>query len=113
MHERGLIRKDIKRANTLVDLASGGVSLTEFGIALVLPHEHQAPAPPEVIARTLAYMAPEQTGRMNRSVDSCSDLYPMPNGPIRCNRICNVCHHRLSVNRARVGSVARSMQRNE
>src|ERR1700692_3284259 len=54
MHERGLIHKDIKPANILVDGASGGVWLTGFGIASRLPREHQAPAPPEVIAGTLA-----------------------------------------------------------
>jgi serine/threonine protein kinase len=77
VHERGLIHKDIKPANILVDEASGGVWLTGFGIASRLPREHQPPAPPEVIAGTLAYMAPEQTGRMNRSVDSRSDLYSL------------------------------------
>ncbi|MGA7803785.1 ATP-binding sensor histidine kinase [Bradyrhizobium sp.] len=77
IHERGLIHKDIKPANILVDAASGGVWLTGFGIASRLPRERQAPAPPEVIAGTLAYMAPEQTGRMNRSVDSRSDLYSL------------------------------------
>jgi serine/threonine protein kinase len=77
VHERGLIHKDIKPANILVDPASGGVWLTGFGIASRLPRERQAPAPPEVIAGTLAYMAPEQTGRMNRSVDCRSDLYAM------------------------------------
>src|ERR1700686_3942695 len=77
VHERGLIHKDIKPANILVDSASGGVWLTGFGIASRLPREHQAPAAPEVIAGTLAYMAPEQTGRMNRSIDSRSDLYAL------------------------------------
>jgi PAS domain S-box-containing protein len=77
VHARGLIHKDLKPANILVDTASGGVWLTGFGIASRLPREHQAPAPPEVIAGTLAYMAPEQTGRMNRSVDSRSDLYSL------------------------------------
>jgi PAS domain S-box-containing protein len=77
VHERGLIHKDIKPANILLDAASGGVWLTGFGIASRLPREHQAPASPEVIAGTLAYMAPEQTGRMNRSVDSRSDLYAL------------------------------------
>ena len=77
VHERGLIHKDIKPANILVDAARGGVWLTGFGIASRLPREHQAPAPPEMIAGTLAYMAPEQTGRMNRSVDSRSDLYAL------------------------------------
>src|SRR5712672_2469965 len=77
VHERGLIHKDIKPANILVDTASGGVWLTGFGIASRLPRERQIPAPPAVIAGTLAYMAPEQTGRMNRSVDSRSDLYAL------------------------------------
>src|SRR6201985_3855730 len=77
VHDRGLIHKDIKPANILVDSASGGVWLTGFGIASRMPRERQAPAPPEVIAGTLAYMAPEQTGRMNRSVDSRSDLYSL------------------------------------
>ena len=77
VHASGLIHKDIKPANILVDTASGSVWLTGFGIASRLHREHQAPAPPEVIAGTLAYMAPEQTGRMNRSVDSRSDLYAL------------------------------------
>ena len=60
----------------LVDDA-GNVWLTGFGIASQLPRERQAPAPPEIIAGTLAYMAPEQTGRMNRSIDTRSDLYSL------------------------------------
>ena len=75
VHERGLIHKDIKPANILFDRTSGGVWLTGFGIASRLPRERQHPEPPEEIAGTLAYMAPEQTGRMNRSIDSRSDLY--------------------------------------
>jgi len=77
MHVRGLIHKNIKPANILVHRASGGVWLTGFGIASRLPREHHTPAPPEVITGTLQYMAPEQTGRMNRSVDSRSDLYSL------------------------------------
>ena len=76
VHARGLIHKDIKPANVLVD-GAGNVWLTGFGIASRLPRESQAPAPPEVIAGTLAYMAPEQTGRMNRSIDARSDLYSL------------------------------------
>jgi PAS domain S-box-containing protein len=77
LHERGIIHKDVKPANILVDSATEKVWLTGFGIASRLPRERQTPAPPEVIAGTLAYMAPEQTGRMNRSVDSRSDLYAL------------------------------------
>jgi PAS domain S-box-containing protein len=75
LHQRGLIHKDIKPAHLLVDPASGAVRLCGFGIASWQPRERQPPAPPETIAGTLAYMAPEQTGRMNRSVDTRSDLY--------------------------------------
>jgi serine/threonine protein kinase len=77
LHQRGLIHKDIKPANILVNAATGAIWLTGFGIASQLPRERQSPEPPEVIAGTLAYMAPEQTGRMNRSIDSRSDLYSL------------------------------------
>jgi PAS domain S-box-containing protein len=75
VHERGLVHKDIKPANVLVDVSGSGVWLTGFGIASRVPRERPNPQAPEVIAGTLAYMAPEQTGRMNRSVDARSDLY--------------------------------------
>ena len=75
LHQRGLIHKDIKPAHILVDRTSGAVHLTGFGIASRLPRQRQAPDPPAMIAGTLAYMAPEQTGRMNRSIDARSDLY--------------------------------------
>src|SRR3954447_17978699 len=77
LHQRGLIHKDIKPANIVVDCADGHVRLTGFGIASRLSRERQAPKPPETIAGTLAYMAPEQTGRMNRSIDARSDLYAL------------------------------------
>ncbi|MGF6542033.1 serine/threonine protein kinase [Paraburkholderia youngii] len=76
-HQRGLIHKDIKPAHILVNDATGEVRLTGFGIASRLPRERQSPEHPELIAGTLAYMAPEQTGRMNRSIDSRSDLYAL------------------------------------
>ena len=75
-HRRGLTHKDLKPENVLVDEA-GHVWLTGFGIASLLPHERQSLAPPEIIAGTFAYMSPEQTGRMNRSVDIRSDLYSL------------------------------------
>ena len=78
MHQRGLIHKDIKPANILVTQSGEEeLRLTGFGVASRLRRERQPPGPPEVIAGTLAYMAPEQTGRMNRSVESRSDLYSL------------------------------------
>src|SRR6266700_1026486 len=77
LHRRGLLHKDIKPANIMVNCADGQVRLTGFGISSRVPRERQAPEAPETIAGTLAYMAPEQTGRMNRSIDSRSDLYAL------------------------------------
>ena len=77
LHGRELIHKDVKPANVLVNSLTGQVRLMGFGIASRLPRERQTPEPPEFIAGTLPYMAPEQTGRMNRSIDSRSDLYAL------------------------------------
>jgi PAS domain S-box-containing protein len=76
-HERGLVHRDIKPANILTDVATGRAWLTGFGLASRLPRERRPADPPLVIEGTLAYMSPEQTGRMNRSVDARSDLYSL------------------------------------
>jgi PAS domain S-box-containing protein len=76
VHQHRLIHKDFKPENVIVDDA-GHVWLTGFGIASRLPRERQSPAAPETVAGTLAYMSPEQTGRMNRSIDTRSDLYSL------------------------------------
>ncbi|MBR1159682.1 trifunctional serine/threonine-protein kinase/ATP-binding protein/sensor histidine kinase [Bradyrhizobium elkanii] len=77
MHQRGLVHKNIKPAHIMLNCADGAVRLTGFGIASRLPRERPASEPPEFITGTPAYMAPEQTGRMNRSIDSRSDLYAL------------------------------------
>jgi len=77
LHQRSLVHKDVKPANILVNHETGEIRLTGFGLASRLPRERQAPESPEFIAGTLAYIAPEQTGRMNRSIDSRSDLYAL------------------------------------
>lgn len=77
LHAGGLVHKDLKPSNIFADETTGAVWLTGFGITSPLVRERQVPEPPEVIAGTLAYMAPEQTGRMNRSIDSRSDLYSL------------------------------------
>ena len=77
LHGRGLIHKDIKPSNVLVSSVTGQCWLMGFGFASRVPRERQFPEPSELIAGTLAYMAPEQTGRMNRSIDSRCDLYSL------------------------------------
>jgi PAS domain S-box-containing protein len=77
LHQCVFVHKDIKSANIFVNIPTGEAWLSGFGLASRLPRERQSPEPPEFIAGTLAYMAPEQTGRMNRSIDSRSDLYSL------------------------------------
>jgi predicted ATPase/signal transduction histidine kinase len=77
LHERGFIHKDIRPDNIFVHQESGKVWLTGFGIASHRSLEHQAPESRETSAGMLAYMAPERTGRVNRTVDSRTDLYSL------------------------------------
>ena len=75
-HLAGLIHRNITPENILIEHASGAAWLTGFAFASLQSSEDTS-GPPDVIAGTLAYMAPEQTGRMNRAVDLRSDLYSL------------------------------------
>ncbi|MGM4954213.1 trifunctional serine/threonine-protein kinase/ATP-binding protein/sensor histidine kinase [Bradyrhizobium barranii] len=77
LHRHGLVHKDLKPAHILVNCPDEQVRLTGFGLASRLSRERVPPEPAEFIAGSLPYMAPEQTGRMNRSVDCRSDLYSL------------------------------------
>ncbi|BAE50751.1 AAA family ATPase [Paramagnetospirillum magneticum] len=77
VHVKGLIHKDITPSNILIDEAGATVTFTGFGAASQLRREQRHNQGAESVCGTFAYMAPEQTGRMNRSVDSRSDLYSL------------------------------------
>ncbi|NEP01037.1 MAG: AAA family ATPase [Symploca sp. SIO2E9] len=77
LYAHNIIHKDIKPANILIDPETLKVKLIDFSIASVLPHEFQAPQNPNVLEGTLAYMSPEQTGRMNRGIDYRCDFYSL------------------------------------
>ena len=76
VHRQHIVHKDINPSNVLVDSA-GAVTLIDFNIST--PHaEELAPVShPARLEGTLAYISPEQTGRMNRPVDYRSDLYSL------------------------------------
>jgi predicted ATPase/signal transduction histidine kinase len=72
-----VIHKDIKPANILIDPTTQQIELIDFSISSRLPQETQELKNANMLAGTLAYMAPEQTGRMNRGIDYRSDFYTL------------------------------------
>ncbi|MHC5936338.1 trifunctional serine/threonine-protein kinase/ATP-binding protein/sensor histidine kinase [Nostoc sp.] len=72
-----IIHKDIKLANILINPETKEVKLIDFSIASLLPRETQILMSPNVLEGTLAYLSPEQTGRMNRGIDYRTDFYSL------------------------------------
>ncbi|MEG4287256.1 ATP-binding sensor histidine kinase [Microcoleus sp. A006_D1] len=77
LHEQHIIHKDIKPSNIIVNVETGDVKIADFAIASLLPGENPAVSHPNLLEGTLAYMSPEQTGRMNRAIDYLSDFYSL------------------------------------
>ncbi|HSF72791.1 MAG TPA: serine/threonine-protein kinase, partial [Microcoleus sp.] len=77
LHEHHIIHKDIKPSNIIVNIETGDVKIADFAIASLLPGENPAPSHPHLLEGTLAYMSPEQTGRMNRAIDYRTDFYSL------------------------------------
>ncbi|WP_449419271.1 trifunctional serine/threonine-protein kinase/ATP-binding protein/sensor histidine kinase [Phormidium nigroviride] len=77
LYKNRVIHKDIKPANILINPNTKQIKLIDFSIASLLPRETQEIQNPNILEGTLAYISPEQTGRMNRGIDYRSDFYSL------------------------------------
>ncbi|MEG3919597.1 AAA family ATPase [Microcoleus sp. T3_A4] len=77
LYRNRVIHKDIKPANVLIHPKTKQIKLIDFSIASLLPRETQEIQNPNVLEGTLAYISPEQTGRMNRGIDYRTDFYSL------------------------------------
>ncbi|WP_414581944.1 AAA family ATPase [Scytonema sp. PCC 10023] len=77
LHQHNILHKDIKPHNILFNAKTGNVEIIDFSISSRLSSENQTANNPNLLEGTLAYMSPEQTGRMNRSIDYRSDFYSL------------------------------------
>lgn len=77
LHDRHIIHKNLTPEHVFVELELWTTQLCGFGIAARLSHETPQTGSPATLEGTLAYISPEQSGRMNRTVDRRSDLYSL------------------------------------
>lgn len=77
VHQQHIIHKDINPSNIVLNPETGQLKLIDFGISTRLSRENPTLRNPKVLEGTLAYMSPEQTGRMNRAIDYRSDFYSL------------------------------------
>lgn len=77
LHRANVIHKDLNPANIVINRDDGTVKIIDFGIATTVPREHSHFAGPADLEGTLAYVSPEQTGRMNRRIDYRTDFYSL------------------------------------
>ncbi|MCK5055454.1 MAG: AAA family ATPase [Candidatus Aminicenantes bacterium] len=77
IHHSNVIHKDINPYNILINPETKEVKVTDFSISTFLKREAQDALEPEVLKGTLSYISPEQTGRMNRSIDYRTDFYSL------------------------------------
>ncbi|MEM9925566.1 MAG: serine/threonine-protein kinase PknK, partial [Cyanobacteria bacterium P01_D01_bin.50] len=77
LYRHRIIHKDIKPDNILINPNTQEVKITDFSIASIIPREVQFLTNPNLLEGTLAYISPEQTGRMNRGIDYRTDYYSL------------------------------------
>jgi len=86
IHAANIIHKNINPANIVINHETGELKIIDFGISSTLSREEPAVKNPNILEGTLAYISPEQTGRMNRVLDYRTDFYSL--GVILYELIC-------------------------
>ncbi|TGK15231.1 GAF domain-containing protein [Leptospira fluminis] len=77
IHTKKIIHKDIKPENIIYNREENEVRVIDFGISTRLTKEETSWSSPNILEGSIQYVSPEQTGRMNRSVDYRSDFYSL------------------------------------
>jgi len=77
VHQCQIIHKDINPSNLVLNPTTGQIELIDFGISTLLSRENPTLRNPHQLEGTLAYISPEQTGRMNREIDRRTDFYSL------------------------------------
>jgi diguanylate cyclase (GGDEF)-like protein len=77
LHSQNIIHKDINPANIVFNLETGALKLIDLGISTQLGRENPILESPNALEGTPPYLSPEQTGRMNRTLDYRTDFYSL------------------------------------
>ncbi|MEG5032472.1 AAA family ATPase [Microcoleus sp. AT3-D2] len=77
IHSANIIHKDINPSNIVYNAETEQLKIIDFGISTQLSRETPTIKNPNILEGTLAYISPEQTGRMNRSLDYRTDFYSL------------------------------------
>ncbi|MEM8640075.1 MAG: AAA family ATPase [Cyanobacteria bacterium P01_G01_bin.54] len=77
VHARNIIHKDINPENIVINPKTQELKIIDFGISTQLNRENTTLKNPNILEGTLAYISPEQTGRMNRGLDYRTDFYSL------------------------------------
>jgi PAS domain S-box-containing protein len=77
IHAAGILHRDLRPNSILVNANAVIAKITNFHLALGLSRELPLVGSPRALEGTLPYLSPEQTGRMNRTVDHRSDIYSL------------------------------------
>ncbi len=77
IHAKSIIHKDVNPSNIVANPETGQLKIIDFGLSTIFSRENTTPKSPHILEGTLAYISPEQTGRMNRSLDYRTDFYSL------------------------------------